>query len=344
MRPLELNDIWLVSPNRTVEAMSGKLQESFQKRISRGDKFPLLWAMHETFKFEFWIGGFCRLCADIFQVFCPFALRYLIQFATEAYYASRNPHGTLGPHIGKGLGLAFGITAMQVLQSLGANQFIYRGMMVGGQCRAALISAIFEKSMKISGRARAGGNDAGVESADKGANKEEKKDTPEKRPEKGADASNDGAGWGNGRVVNLMGTDTYRIDQASGLFHLIWTSPIAILITLTLLLVNLTYSALAGFALLVIGVPLVTKAVRSLFVRRSAINKVTDQRVSLTQEILQGVRFVKYFGWEDSFLKRLGDIRKKEIRAIQVLLAIRNAVLAVSMVRGDNVPELILKC
>ncbi|KAH0542222.1 hypothetical protein FGG08_003344 [Glutinoglossum americanum] len=331
MRPLELNDIWLVNPNRTVEAMSGKLQTSFQKRVARGDKYPLLWAMHETFKFEFWIGGVCRLCADIFQVFSPFALRYLIQFSTEAYYASRNPHGTPGPHVGKGLGLAFGITVMQALQSLGTNQFIYRGMMVGGQSRAALIAAIFEKSMKISGRAKAGGNDAEMESGNKSAHKEGKKDAPEKRLDKDADAQNDGTGWGNGRVVNLMGTDTYRIDQASGLFHLIWTSPISILITLTLLLVNLTYSALAGFALLVIGAPILTKAVRSLFVRRSAINKVTDQRVSLTQEILQGVRFVKYFGWERSFLKRLGDIRKKEIRAIQVLLAIRMAINAVSM-------------
>jgi hypothetical protein len=211
-------------------------------------------------------------------------------------------------------------------------------MMVGGQCRAALIVAIFEKSMKISGRAKAGGNDAGMEPANKSPNGEEKRATPEKRLDEGADIHSDGAGWGNGRIVNLMGTDTYRIDQASGLFHLIWTAPIAVLITLILLLVNLTYSALAGFALLVIGAPIMTKAVRSLFVRRSAINRITDQRVSLTQEILQGVRFVKYFGWEGSFLKRLGDIRKKEIRTIQILLAIRNAINAVSMVRKGDVP------
>src|SRR6202035_6042227 len=59
--------------------------------------------------------------------------------------------------------------------------------------------------------------------------------------------------------------------------------------------------------------------------------KITDQRVSLTQEILQAVRFVKYFGWEMAFLERLGDIRKREIHAIQILLAIRNAINAVSM-------------
>lgn len=128
-----------------------------------------------------------------------------------------------------------------------------------------------------------------------------------------------------------MSTDTYRVDQASGMFHLIWTAPISCIITLILLLINLTYSALAGFGLLVVGLPLLTKAVKRLFARRKAINKITDQRVSLTQEILQAVRFVKYFGWETAFLDRLAAIRNKEIRSIQVLLAIRNAINAVSM-------------
>ena len=128
-----------------------------------------------------------------------------------------------------------------------------------------------------------------------------------------------------------MSVDTYRVDQASGLFHIIWTAPISCIITLAMLLVNLTYSALAGFALLVLGVPILTKAVKSLFIRRKAINKITDQRVSLTQEILQSVRFVKFFGWEASFLKRLEEFRNREIAGIQVLLSMRNAIMAISL-------------
>jgi len=46
---------------------------------------------------------------------------------------------------------------MQMIQSLCTNHFIYRGMLVGGQSRAVLISIIFEKSMVISSRAKAGG-------------------------------------------------------------------------------------------------------------------------------------------------------------------------------------------
>lgn len=128
-----------------------------------------------------------------------------------------------------------------------------------------------------------------------------------------------------------MSVDTYRIDQAFGLFHIIWTAPLSVLITLALLLVNLTYSALAGFGLLVIAMPLLSKAVKGLFARRRDINKITDQRVSLTQEILQSVRFVKFFGWEESFLKRLDEFRSREIAAIQVVLGIRNAIMAIGI-------------
>jgi len=112
---------------------------------------------------------------------------------------------------------------------------------------------------------------------------------------------------------------------------MIWTAPIGLLITTALLLVNLTYSALPGLGLILVAMPLLGKAVKILFRRRVAINKITDQRVSLTQEIIQAVRFVKYFGWETSFLERIQKIRAKEIHSIQILLTVRVAILAVGM-------------
>jgi ATP-binding cassette, subfamily C (CFTR/MRP), member 1 len=327
-----MNDIWTVNPTRAADPMTEKMRASFKRRVEKGEKYPLLYAIHETYFFEFWLGGCLQLMATIFQVMSPFLLRYLIQFANDAYVA--NEAGLPPPHIGAGIGLVFGVTIMQILQSLGTNHFIYRGMMVGGETRAALISLVFEKSLSISGRARAGGTKelAPSSPAEEGEGKDKKgKKKKDKKDGKGPVVTGDGTGWQNGKIVNLMSVDTYRVDQASALFHLSWTAPITCIITLVVLLINLTYSALAGFGLLVIGIPLLTRAIRSLFVRRKAINKITDQRVSLTQEILQSVRFVKYFGWESAFLNRLEQIRNREIHSIQVLLTIRNAINAVSL-------------
>ena len=293
--------------------------------------------MYDSFKFEFLLGGACQFVAAMCQVIAPFVLRYLIAFAGEAYVAERR--GIPGPSPGRGWGLVVAILALQLIQSLATSQFIYRGMTVGGGARGALISVIFDKAMRISARAKAGGapNEQPVlEKAQVAEMKRKwyqrfKKNKPDSNKENGGGASINGEGWGNGRIVNLMSTDTYRVDQASAFFHMIWTAPLQLIITLILLLINLQASALAGFALLVITMPLLGRAIRSLLKRRMAINKVTDQRVTLTQEILQAVRFVKFFGWETSFLARIAAIRNKEIRAIQILLAIRNGINAVSM-------------
>jgi ATP-binding cassette subfamily C (CFTR/MRP) protein 1 len=320
---LEHEDIWKVNPDRAVNVLKAKLNESFQRRVARGDKHPLLFALYETFKVEFWIGGISQLFSSLFQVFSPYMTRYLIAFATEAYDAQLNNQPA--PAISSGVGYVVGITCMQILQSMGANQFIYRGFMVGAQGRAVLINALFDKSMKLSGRAKAGGQ--AIEDFPEG----QKENGSPKDADRGNGVAGDGRGWNNGRITTLMSVDADRINTAMGMFHLLWTGPVAILITLIVLCVNIGYSALAGYALLVLGMPVLTRAIKSLLKRRKAINKLTDQRVSLTQEILQSVRFVKFFGWEGSFLERLKGIRKREINSVQLLLAIRNAIQAVSM-------------
>ncbi|KJZ69048.1 hypothetical protein HIM_11559 [Hirsutella minnesotensis 3608] len=293
-RRLEQGDVWTVNPERAVEPLTERVRESFRRRVRAGDKHPLFWALYDSFLFEFWIGGLCALVGTLPQVIAPFTLRFLIQFAADAYHASVQQRPP--PPISLGVGLTVGIAAMQMLQSLCVSHFIYHGMMIGGQSRGVLISMLYEKAMVVS----RGSKDGGIS-------------------------------WTSGGIINLMSVDTHRIDQASGFFHIIWTAPILCFIALTLLLLNLSYSALPGFALLVLGVLGLTQAIRSLFRRREAINKMTDQRVSLTQEMLQSVSFIKYFAWEKAFLDRLSQFRAREIHAIQVLLAIRNAINAVSM-------------
>jgi ATP-binding cassette subfamily C (CFTR/MRP) protein 1 len=336
-RPLELNDIWAVNPDRSVDVMVAKLKKAMKRRKANPGKLdPLAMAIYDTFKKDFWIGGACQLTAGCMQVLSPFTLKYLITFVEEAYNAKVN--GSASPSIGRGVGLVIGITCMQIVQSLCMTQFYYRGMLVGGQARSTLIACIFEKAMKLSGRAKAGGKDTsnsdkllkGIQSK----SKEEKVDPGKsvgqgERGQKGA--SGIGEGWGNGRINNLMATDTSRIDLASGTFHRCWTSPIQVLLTLGLLCLNLTYSALVGFAFICVMMPLLARATRSLMVRRKAINKITDQRVQLTQEIFSSVRFVKFLGWETSFLDRLAKMRKLEIRKISLLMTIGNGILAVAV-------------
>lgn len=308
-----------------------RLKACFLKRVARGHKHALLLALYDTFRKDFLIGGLCQFSGSIIQAFSPFLLRYLIEFAKDAYLAQHG--GQSSSSIGIGLGYVFGITLLQMIMSLQTNHFVYRGSVVGGASRGALISIIFEKAMKISGRAKAGGEliskndntDIDISGGKK------KRMRSEKQTGHGKYTNSDGIGWSNGRTMSLMSVDTHRVDQASALFHVIWTAPLSCILTLILLITNLSYSALAGFSFLIVGVFLVTKSIQSLMYRRRKISKITDQRITSTQEVMRAVKFVKLFGWETAFLNKLQQLRNREIRAIQILLAIRNAMNTITL-------------
>lgn len=342
-RPLKLNDIWLLNPDRSVEAHAELVSAAFKKGVEAGYKAPLFWALYSTFKAEFLFGGLCRLISDLFVVGSPYTLRYLIQFALESYYASFE--GIEPPPVSHGYGLVFGIICMQVVQSFCTNHFFYNGHMVGGQTRAVLITAIFNKSLRISGRARNGIKPASFSDtqATLVGDDEEPSGQKDKTGQTGAKegqiknskkqkSSNAVAemGWSNGRVIGLMAIDSARIDAAAGLIHTVWTAPLITIIAVALLIVNLSYSALAGLAILIVAMVFLAKTVGNLYVRRKKINQVTDRRVGLTQEVLSAVRLVKYFGWETSFVERIIGLRATETTALQFFMAFRNIVTAVS--------------
>lgn len=45
--------------------------------------------------------------------------------------------------------------------------------------------------------------------------------------------------------------------------------------------------------------------------------KDKDKRIKLLNEILSGIKVIKMYGWEHSFIKQTQDYRKKEINALQ---------------------------
>lgn len=293
-RNLEPNDIWLVNPDQTVKELSDKFQATFESHKSTKTRRALLLSLYGTFKRDFWIGGICLFGSSLGQVLVPFSLRFLLSFLGDAYAAAVEDKKP--PPLGRGLGILFGIVFIQLVQSLTTNQFLYHGAMVGAQARGVLTTAIFEKSFIISSRAKAAGK-----------------------------------GYSDGRIINLISTDVARIDLAAGMLHMMWAAPMTIIACLILLIVNITYSAVAGFSLLVISIPALTIATKSLAKRRKAISTISDLRVSLATEVLKSIRFVKYNSWESPFLSKLKAFRKRETALVAKLLTTRNAIYVISI-------------
>jgi len=85
-------------------------------------------------------------------------------------------------------------------------------------------------------------------------------------------------------------------------------------ICLGLLLANLGPSALAGFAVFIVLTPIQGKIMKSLFATRRKTMVWTDKRAKLLQELLGGMKLIKFFAWEKPFLNRIAGYRKHEMR------------------------------
>lgn len=315
LRELEVQDIPQVNPSRSVNILVDKVDAAMPRRRARGSKRPLLGSIYDTFKKELWIGGICQVVSFVIIVVAPYLVREMVAYVMEREEPQHT--GKPGPKIGQGMGYAVGLFCMQEVQSLNAGYSSYMACIVGSQIRAVLISNIFSKAMKLSARAKTGTTAPADERNPKAQVEAEKK------------------AWDNGRIIALMGVNTSQVDQGFAFLHFFMAIFPCMIIGLVILLINVGYSALAGYVLLIFMVGVLFMAIRQLVHLRLDINKVTDDRVSLTQEILLNVRSVKFFGWESSFLTSFQASRKHEIQFLNKFFRIQLvAISAIVSVPG----------
>jgi hypothetical protein len=94
---------------------------------------------------------------------------------------------------------------------------------------------------------------------------------------------------------------------------MVWTAPVQLIICLILLIINLGPSALAGFAFFILATPAQTLVMKNMFKLRSKCMTWTDKRAKLLQELLGGMKVIKFFAWEIPFLERISGFRQKEM-------------------------------
>jgi len=59
--------------------------------------------------------------------------------------------------------------------------------------------------------------------------------------------------------------------------------------------------------------PIQTQVMKYLFAKRSKSMEWTDKRARLLQELLGGMKIVKFFAWEIPYLNRLSTYRREEM-------------------------------
>ena len=98
---------------------------------------------------------------------------------------------------------------------------------------------------------------------------------------------------------------------------MIWSSPLQIALSLYFLYQQLGNAIWAGMAVIILAVPLnfvITIKMRGYQVSQM---KNKDKRVKLMNELLGGIKVIKLYGWEASFIDQVQEIRHKEEKVLR---------------------------
>lgn len=119
-----------------------------------------------------------------------------------------------------------------------------------------------------------------------------------------------------GAIINLMSTDTSRIAQ----FLLQWwamiSAPLELFVGFSFLYSVLGRSCLLGVAVMVLLLPVNHYNARMFTETQDRLMKARDRRLSLMNEVLQGIRQIKFFAWERNWERRVMEAREDEVHQL----------------------------
>ena len=176
-----------------------------------------------------------------------------------------------------GLLVACGLIAFPTKQ-----QQFFQAYRKGMQLRVGMIAAIYQKALRLPAAGIGGDNNVTA-----------------------------------GHVTNLASNDVERFVSTSVTTTFLLVGPMISIIILLMGIFIIGPVFAAGYGLLFLLVPLQMFAGRRFAYFRSKVAKLTDDRVSLISQAVNGARVMKFNGWENSFNERISSIRKHEIVLLQ---------------------------
>ncbi|GAV02763.1 hypothetical protein RvY_13289 [Ramazzottius varieornatus] len=120
-----------------------------------------------------------------------------------------------------------------------------------------------------------------------------------------------------GEIVNLMSVDAQRLNDFMSYVNLLWSGPFLILTSCFFLWNVLGPAVLAALAILIVTMPINAFLANKSKKIQVAQMKQKDARIKLISEILNGMKVLKLYAWEESFEKQILEIRECELKQLQ---------------------------
>jgi len=183
------------------------------------------------------------------------------------------------PDVWRGYVYSISMFVVALVQSLALQQYFQVCFTLGLQVRTAVLGMVYSKALLLNNNSR-------------------KESTA-------------------GEMVNLMSVDAQRLMDLLTYVNILWSGPLQIIISLYFLHNTMGVSILAGLGVMLLLIPsniLISRVARKLQVKQMGAK---DLRLKMMNEILNGIKVLKLYAWETSFMKMVSKFRKKELRHLK---------------------------
>ncbi|MGH0124216.1 UNVERIFIED_CONTAM: hypothetical protein FKN15_024645 [Acipenser sinensis] len=299
-KPLKAEDLWSLRKDDTSEKIISDLKQEWSVECAKlqqktdslsptatlGSKMPDQAQLLRKLQKE-QSSGFCLLRA-LARVFGPYFLSGTLCLVVHDVFMFSIPQvlslllafmSDADAPLWKGYFYAALMFLVSCMQSLFNHQYMCSCFTVGMRVKTAIMGLVYRKSLVITNAAR---RTCTV-----------------------------------GEIVNLVSADTQKLMDFVVYFNAVWLAPIEITLCLFFLWQHLGPSALAGIATIILIFPLNGVIAKQRSKLQEVQMKHTDGRIKLMNEILNGIKILKFYAWEKAFLERVLGYRAKELKALK---------------------------
>ncbi|GAA5926884.1 uncharacterized protein JCM15063_000395 [Sporobolomyces koalae] len=289
-RPLESLDVFALALNNRSEVLSRRFKTLVDKTLAR----RLLRASAR----DILIDASLKLTAVAAEYCRPFFIQKILeQLVLDASTSTRSAEPevpSLSPREKAYVYAALAFASMAI-KTLAQQRHFHFARRIGMRLRSELTVEVFDKALR---RKDLGGSDT------------------DRKGEEGADSPAE-EGASVGRVITLVSEDTNRVLRMGCDSHLLYGSPLEIIVGLSLLYKLMGWSAFVGFSVMLLLSPL-SYWIGELTVPVAASRLAArDARQSALQELFSSIRTIKLSGWSGAFIERILDKRRLEISWIR---------------------------
>ncbi|KAF9435665.1 ATP-binding cassette, sub-C (CFTR MRP), member 9 [Entomortierella beljakovae] len=262
-KPLTFNDLWILRNEDQSKNVSETFATKWEKELKK-ESPSLLRAISAAFGKPFYIAGIWKAANDILGFLQPVLLRQMLLFVMS--YKTDKPQPLY-----RGYTIACLMLVCSVSQTVVLHQYFHLCFRVGMHIRAGLVTAIYQKSLRLSNSAR--------------------------------------QTFTVGEIVNHMSIDAQRVQDLVTYLHVVWSGLFQIVIAMYLLYDTMSWSIFAGVTVMILMIPL--NARLSVFMKnfQQQQMKNKDIRIKLMNELLNGIRVIKLYAWEGTFLQKVLTVR-----------------------------------